>query len=101
MSEYIKDYILTKILDKDAQDINLLRYEEVIGAICMNYHVEDILAYIMKSIEGECVRRGIALTDKNIYMLLTTSFCVNRAYEYLLFLQNDCEPSHECEFLGR
>ena len=103
MSDRLKCCVLQVILDKDAVCIDQDKYQKVISAIAMDYHVDDICSYIFRNIEKECLNRGIPLTDNNIVHLLSTTYCVNRAYEYLVFLQNEHEYAHlhEQEFLAR
>lgn len=94
----LKNYILSLILDKDAAvRIDANEYQSVITAIATNNHVEDICSYILQAVEAYYLRKGITPSDDAILSILTTEFCIDRAYEYLMFLQNDHEYAHECE----
>ena len=97
MNDNLKKYIITIILNKDNEDINEEKYAEVIKALSINNHIDDICSYIMRCASCKIMRDKLMPTDTNILNLITTKFCVNNAYDYLLFLQNDHEPSHESE----
>ena len=94
----LKNYCLSLILDKDAAlGIDTNKYQTVITALATNNHVEEICSYILQAVEAYYLRKKITPSDQAILSVLTTEFCVNRAYEYLMFLQNDHEYAHECE----
>lgn len=103
MSNRLRNYVLTLLLNKDTYGIDQEKYQKVISALAADNHTDDICSYIFRSLEDQYLTRGITPRDENIVALLTTSYCVDRAYEYLMFLQNDHEYSHEWEqeFLAR
>lgn len=98
----LKDYCLSLILNKDAtKHIDPNKYQMVISAIAMNNHVDEIISYIFRSIEYQYINVKVVPQDHHILEILSPSYCVDRAYEYLLFLQNDHEYAHECESFAR
>lgn len=98
MNEKLRTYIFCTLISENMNEVDKNKYERVIRALDTDYYVNDIISYIMRSLEVKCVREKIILSDENILNLLSFEFCIERACEYLDFLQNDHEYAHECEF---
>ena len=101
MSNRLKTYILRLIISEKPVDVTDEVYQVVFSHIVE--YLDDICSYVFRSSESECVLRSIPLSDENIVQLITPTYCVKRAYEYLLYLQNAHENAHEVEqvFLAR
>lgn len=95
MNQKWKNEILCILLNKDAKNIDQEKYQEVICALAMNNHVNEICNYIF-----EVTRKK---KEKKPVYHLSTGKCVELAYEYLMYLQNMHEYAHEEEqhFLAR
>ena len=85
--ENLKKYIMYKILNKE-EEIEENKYNEVINLLNYKVHNDDIISYIMRSALEKIVGKGINPTNNTILDVLTTTFCVDKAYEYARFLQN-------------
>ncbi len=89
MTNELQSKILKIIIGEAKEDLPQMEYNYVLKALANNYHVEDTCAYIARSL--------MRLPGRPKSSLQT--FFIMRAYEYLVFLNNDHEPSHESERL--
>ena len=101
MNNRLKVHVLNLLLEEKPADISDQVYQKVMSYI--GEYINDFCSYIFKSLEYECVMKKILLTDQNILDILTPTYCMQKSYEYLEYLQNCHEYAHECEceFLAR
>ena len=108
MGNVLKDYILFTLINKDTIDDDMQeKYNFVIAYIGSDFYNKDngnsvlldsICSYIMRSIEYQYLRKGLNPTDKSILSLIHQNYCIEKAYEFLISLQNSHEEAHPCEY---
>ena len=85
----IEKQILKIILSEKQPDITEYKYNIVISALSKNYHLEEICNYIIRSFLNLSSKPKTSLQE----------YFITKAYEYLVYLNNAHEPSHEVERL--
>lgn len=94
----INNYIITKILEfTGAKD---KRYALVISAL-EGMNVEAICKYVLSCAKKTCLLEYGCINFAQILNKMDADFCVDKAYDYVAFLQNDHEHLDEIEHLGR
>ena len=89
--------ILSLLLNKDAKGIDENKYSHVIAALGLEKNVFDICAYVYHAKERELTKeRSIPLEEK-VLRSLTTSYCIDKAYEFVIYLENMHEYAHDIE----
>ena len=89
MTNKLQTKILKIMIGDLKEDVEISKYEMVMKALASNYHVLDMCFYIAKLLGNLKERPNSSLQ----------AFCINRAYEYLVYLNNAHELSHEVERL--
>lgn len=97
----VNNYILDKILRERTADIPETEYRAVISQLEVGYYVDDICKYILSAGRKTCLERYGVLSFAQLLRLLDSKFCVEKAYEYVRFLQNNHEYLEEIESLKR
>ena len=77
--------ILSLLLNKDAKGIDEEKYAEVIALLGLEQNIDDMCAFIYQSKKKElCLEKR--LTDEKVLKTLTTPYCIEKAYEFVIYL---------------
>ena len=89
--------VLSLLLNKDAKGIDENKYSHIITALGLEKNIFDICTYIYHEKEQELQKDRKMPSEEKILKSLTTPYCIEKAYEYVLYLENMHEYAHDIE----
>lgn len=99
----LEDIILKSLFNKDlSSDVEQVKYDYVMSALGKEIYQDGekpLTNAIVKGI-AVLVNTNSGNRKNDVFSSITQQFCINFAYEYLLFLQNDHEI-HEQDTMSR
>lgn len=98
----LKGYILSLMLDPHvASKLDPKVYQTVISTLDSKEYLDDMLSHIFRTVEEKYLLERIAPTDMAILKFLTPEYCIERAYEYLVYVKKESTLLAEREKLAR
>lgn len=95
--------IIMNLLKGCPSDINGEKYNKVFSFLtegvnltdCFGNNTQAIVSYVLNSAKNECINDGKMPSDTKILAYLTSDFCIEKAYECCLSLENSHEDTED------